>query len=355
MTHFAAIPTTYADVQMRSRLEAKWAAFFDLCGWQWTYEPFDLPGWIPDFLIDNDTLVEIKPLQAHEVPNDVTHKINAAIQGGAAHGVVLLGNDPSVVWSRSANGVWTRQPPVDWWEPLWKKACNIVQWKSPRPPLISAQDDYDGGSDNDWEPPEFHDVTDTCEWAAKMHESEADYHGEERWNCCEKGMYEKETEAICEEEVHRNLKRYYLECASTGMLRKDARTGSEIVKFQTRASAYRRASKYIETWGTRKHESIFLNAIADSAALKANAACAKRDGRSDHPLLNATAEAAFRAAKDAYMKTDEGKTNRIAGLRDAIKWYDTEASAFIRENAVKRGRITKLEAEILELECSMRA
>lgn len=33
MAYFAAIPTTYADVQMRSRLEAKWAAFFDLCGW----------------------------------------------------------------------------------------------------------------------------------------------------------------------------------------------------------------------------------------------------------------------------------------------------------------------------------
>jgi len=29
----AAIPTLYKDVQFRSRLEAKWAAFFDLLGW----------------------------------------------------------------------------------------------------------------------------------------------------------------------------------------------------------------------------------------------------------------------------------------------------------------------------------
>ena len=28
-----AIPTTYAGVRFRSRLEARWAAFFDLCGW----------------------------------------------------------------------------------------------------------------------------------------------------------------------------------------------------------------------------------------------------------------------------------------------------------------------------------
>ncbi|MEA2669684.1 MAG: hypothetical protein QOJ33_2618, partial [Chloroflexota bacterium] len=30
-----AIPTTYDGVNFRSRLEAKWAAFFDLLGWRW--------------------------------------------------------------------------------------------------------------------------------------------------------------------------------------------------------------------------------------------------------------------------------------------------------------------------------
>jgi hypothetical protein len=48
----ANIPTTYNGVQFRSRLEAKWAAFFDLLGWRWHYEPLDLDGWIPDFLIE---------------------------------------------------------------------------------------------------------------------------------------------------------------------------------------------------------------------------------------------------------------------------------------------------------------
>ncbi len=55
------IRTTYAGTRFRSRLEARWAAFFDLVGWGWTYEPFDVEGWIPDFLIHGDkpVLVEI--------------------------------------------------------------------------------------------------------------------------------------------------------------------------------------------------------------------------------------------------------------------------------------------------------
>ena len=58
------IPTKYNHCQFRSRLEAKWAAFFDLVGWKWEYDPFDLNGWIPDFLLigtREKVLVEVKP------------------------------------------------------------------------------------------------------------------------------------------------------------------------------------------------------------------------------------------------------------------------------------------------------
>jgi len=53
----------YRTTRFRSRLEARWAAFFDLVGWRWTYEPFDADGWIPDFLIDGERplLVEVGP------------------------------------------------------------------------------------------------------------------------------------------------------------------------------------------------------------------------------------------------------------------------------------------------------
>lgn len=63
----AAIPTLYRGRQYRSRLEARWAAFFDLLGWQHEYEPFDLGKWSPDFLLPEwDVLVEVKPLDTFD-------------------------------------------------------------------------------------------------------------------------------------------------------------------------------------------------------------------------------------------------------------------------------------------------
>jgi hypothetical protein len=65
-------PTKYNDVLFRSRLEARWAAFFDLAKWEWEYEPIDLNGWSPDFMVvfpcnhsecngSHSLLVEVKP------------------------------------------------------------------------------------------------------------------------------------------------------------------------------------------------------------------------------------------------------------------------------------------------------
>lgn len=65
-------PTMYKGVQYRSRLEARWAAFFDLIGWKHEYEPIDLQGWSPDFRVEFECghsecpkthvlLVEVKP------------------------------------------------------------------------------------------------------------------------------------------------------------------------------------------------------------------------------------------------------------------------------------------------------
>lgn len=59
-----AIETQYHSVTFRSRLEAKWAAFFDLLNWPWQYEPIDLSGYIPDFILvfsNAPVLVEVKP------------------------------------------------------------------------------------------------------------------------------------------------------------------------------------------------------------------------------------------------------------------------------------------------------
>ena len=173
MTHFAAIPTMYNGVQFRSRLEARWAAFFDLCGWQWEYEPFDLDGWIPDFVaqshpLTRPLLVEVKPLTDVDgecVPREVTDKIETALRfpverdgqewdyfvSRMKYRFLLFGVNPSRVW------IWNTDvfpsPSVEptpyavayrewvfginWFgtracTELWKQAGNAVQWKAPR-------------------------------------------------------------------------------------------------------------------------------------------------------------------------------------------------------------------------------
>ena len=85
-----AIPTVYNDRQYRSRLEAKWASFFHLCGWQFEYEPFDLGTWSPDFLLSGQTkvLVEVKPLT--EMDEDTTEKMIAAAAAAKWDGDLLL-------------------------------------------------------------------------------------------------------------------------------------------------------------------------------------------------------------------------------------------------------------------------
>ena len=66
------IETVYKGYQFRSRLEARWAVFFDACGVDWEYEPegFDLGDglyYLPDFLLHGvdgrgggDLYVEVK-------------------------------------------------------------------------------------------------------------------------------------------------------------------------------------------------------------------------------------------------------------------------------------------------------
>lgn len=61
-------PTEYKGVTFRSQLEARWAAYFDLCGIEWAYEPmlikFGGSGWLPDFSVSKNgftALVEVKP------------------------------------------------------------------------------------------------------------------------------------------------------------------------------------------------------------------------------------------------------------------------------------------------------
>lgn len=103
-----AIETQYKGYRFRSRLEARWAVFFDAIGLVWEYEPegYDLgdAGWyLPDFYLKEWGMwVEIKP----ELPsNDELYKmwkLAAAFKGDKEKGwkehVILCGTPgkPSV-------------------------------------------------------------------------------------------------------------------------------------------------------------------------------------------------------------------------------------------------------------------
>lgn len=60
-----AIETEYKGYRFRSRLEARWAVFFETIGYRWEYEPegFELPSgrYLPDFFVEEGGYFEVKP------------------------------------------------------------------------------------------------------------------------------------------------------------------------------------------------------------------------------------------------------------------------------------------------------
>ena len=179
----AAIPTTYRGVLYRSRLEARWAAFFYRLKWDVQYEPLDFGPWSPDFLVttggNQRIFVEVKPITQHDasVAAKMTKVIPARQVGHRATYFMLCGLAPtlnaqdhtfslgtfcknddmspgawqnaSLVWTVSNN--WPEIEPVaisilsskkfavnnegscygEYARLLWSQACNDVQWKGP--------------------------------------------------------------------------------------------------------------------------------------------------------------------------------------------------------------------------------
>lgn len=83
-----AIPTSYRGTNFRSRIEARWAVFFDLVEWPWEYEPIDLEGYIPDFILtfDRPLLVEVK--SALTLPELYAH--TPKVDASGWHGEALI-------------------------------------------------------------------------------------------------------------------------------------------------------------------------------------------------------------------------------------------------------------------------
>jgi hypothetical protein len=157
----------YRDTRFRSRLEARWAAFFDRVGWRWTYEPFDTDGWIPDFLIvgQRPFLVEVgpcvtepeyhdkaaKPLRFTERPTLVLGAVAQPFGQQNGHAGLLVNEEgqgafrafwfwPDARGTLAVFSDFTCLPAgsfethghadVSDIEALWRRAGNDVQWRS---------------------------------------------------------------------------------------------------------------------------------------------------------------------------------------------------------------------------------
>lgn len=107
-------PTEYAGVLFRSKLEATWARFFDTLEIAWEYEPTRLDGWIPDFLIGEWWLAEVKPVPVTGAWAAQHPPFAKAIR---EFDTVLLGDGPGnalgLVVRRKADGIFCRPLHVD--------------------------------------------------------------------------------------------------------------------------------------------------------------------------------------------------------------------------------------------------
>ncbi len=138
MTRYAAHPTLYKGILYRSRLEAKWACYFDQRGWQYTYEPFDLIGYSPDFTVTAysvdgkakvdmvNVLVEVKP--ATKV-GQLGPPIARILRAGWKGPWMVVGADPDVCMQgvgkhKSKRRYLGREAPE-----AWAHASNMTQWK----------------------------------------------------------------------------------------------------------------------------------------------------------------------------------------------------------------------------------
>lgn len=94
-----AIETRYAGCRFRSRLEARWAVFFDTMGIRWEYEPkgfvTEAGPYLPDFrLPDLRLFVEVKGSYPGQRDRDRCREIALACQKHGGDLIILVGDIP---------------------------------------------------------------------------------------------------------------------------------------------------------------------------------------------------------------------------------------------------------------------
>lgn len=109
MSQIQAIETVYKGYRFRSRLEARWAVFFDAMGVKWEYEPEgyvfdDGTKYLPDFYLHINRRLYWPPSEGKsgvfvEVKGEVTEEDKHKVLMFADHfPIIVLGNIPDNEW-----------------------------------------------------------------------------------------------------------------------------------------------------------------------------------------------------------------------------------------------------------------
>lgn len=127
-----AIETKYKGYRFRSRLEARWAVFFDALGLKWEYETegFELPSgrYLPDFFLpdlNGGMFVEVKPDDSSW--DDYIPKFKE-LATGSGKPILFAGGTP-------ANRIYTMAAPPDGYcnEVRLHDVCFNAKYLPPRP------------------------------------------------------------------------------------------------------------------------------------------------------------------------------------------------------------------------------
>jgi hypothetical protein len=109
MTVIKAIETSYGGYRFRSRLEARWAVFFDECELEWDYEAqgyemmtrIGKVRYLPDFWLDCGQWAEVKGFLNIESAQRLCAIAETLTECGKGNDLVVLGDVPrprSILW-----------------------------------------------------------------------------------------------------------------------------------------------------------------------------------------------------------------------------------------------------------------
>lgn len=131
MSEIRPIETRYKGYRFRSRLEARWAVFFDALGVPWEYEAEGYQttegGYLPDFRLFGSTFAEVKP--AAHLDGALKKLFAFVIETG--HNLIVLSDPPDMEWYPILEKDGPSNVSVDWIdfsmssykERLWRAYC----------------------------------------------------------------------------------------------------------------------------------------------------------------------------------------------------------------------------------------